>query len=324
MDIAGRLDLGAEAVEPGTGLGDGELEGVVARLQLDILLDQQVAVREEAHLGRAAARALHGDEDIDRFALAGARRGPHLADQRLVARVGGEAARGDLDPRGGGGVGGGDEVALRLLAVGDQHQAAGIALREEREAEADRAREVAVAGLGFREERAEIGVLADRALDQRIVAEDDDPGAVALRHPAEGGADEVARGGRGARPDAVGGIDQEDRRQAVRLPHDRGPGQGEDRGGDEQQAHGRRRDPPPAHGALDPLEGDHRQDGQRQQAEQEERIIEAQTHAGLFFRLDRRGSQARARAARLPRPPPRPRPRQRSRPSVPSDRAPPR
>ena len=127
-------------------------------------------------------------------------------------------------------------VSGRVVAIADEHDAFLRLVGEERGCQAQRATDVGRALDGHRGRCGHLLELVRQPLHERIAAEGDDAGQVAVRLDFDRLAHEVDRRGSAGGADGVGEVDDEDGGQLVDRPDPLQAGQGEDDEGEQEDA----------------------------------------------------------------------------------------
>ncbi len=156
------------------------------------------------------------DVDVDRLPHLDVRRNHDLLDQDLPVVLVVDRHDVDLYAQRLGGLGLLEQVASVLVAVGDHHDPPGGILGESRQGQLDRRAQVGVLRIDRALDAQQIELAGGRGyLDPRLLAEHDDPGQILsaailgrFTHVAECRLLQIAG-------HAVGGVEQEHRRQAI-------------------------------------------------------------------------------------------------------------
>ena len=263
------------------GLGRLDVEGDRRRAggELDRLRRDQRPVGEQADGGRLGDGRADLDDDRHRFAEARGRRRGQALDEHLVDVA--EADPAGLDPdalrRGERGLG--LAAAGGVVAVREQDDPLLGVVREERGGEAERGADVGGGLDRGRGEAVDLGQVGRQPLDERLLAERDDAGDVAVGPFLERLAQERERVLAPGVADRIRHVDDEDGREPVDRQDQLEPGQREDERRKQQRPNDERDAPPPrAHPApCAEMEPD-RQQQRRDEQEQRERRVERDAH----------------------------------------------
>ena len=298
--VACGLDHRAEGVEAGLGRLDVEGDAGQPGDELDRLGSREGAVGEEPDgRGLGDGRA-YLDEDRDRFTEARRRRRGHPLDEDLVDVAEPDPARLDLDPACGCERGLGLAIAGRVVAVGEEDDPLLGVVREEGRRETQGAADVGRGLEGCRGDPVDPGQRRREPLDERALAEGDDPGDIVLGSLLEGLAQERQRVLATRVADRIGQVDDEDRREPVDREDELEARQREDERG-EQQGPDDERDAAPARPHPTPrpqVEPDGEQK-RRDEQEQRERRIEREAHQAFPSATFRPNRSARLRRSRM-------------------------
>ncbi len=260
-----------------------------------------VAVGEQADRRRLGDRRADLDDDRHRLAEARGRGRRQALDEDLVDVA--EADPPGLDPDAARGRQGrlGLAVAGGVVAIGQEDDPLLRVVGEERRGEAQGGADVGRRADRGRREPVDLGQLARQPLDQRALAERDDPRHVAIGAFRERLAQEGERVLAARVADRIGEVDDEDRRQPVDRQDQLETGEGEDER--RQQERPDDEGGPPSARAHPPsrpdMEPDRQQQG-RDQQEQRERRVERDAHQALpsgAFRLNRAPRSRRRRVS---------------------------
>ena len=219
------------------------------------------------------------DDDRHRFAEARRRRRRQPLDQDLVDVAETDPAGLDPDALRRGERGLGLAAAGRVVAVREQDDPLLGVVGEERGREAERGADVGRRLDRRGGEAVDLGQVGRQALDERLLAERDDPGHVAVGPFLERLAQERERVLAPGVADRIGQVDDEDGREPVDRQDELETGQREDERREEQRPNDERDAPTPrAHPPPRPeMEPDRQQQG-RDEQEQRERRVERDAH----------------------------------------------
>ena len=228
--VAGGLDDGPERVEAGLGGLDVEGDPRDARLELDRLRGDQRPVGEQPDGRRLGDRGADLGDRLDRFAEPRDRRRREPLDEHLVDVAEADRLRLDADAAARRERRLGRPAAGRVVAVAEEDDPLLRVVGEEGGGEAQRGADVGGALDRRRGDAVDVLELGREPLDERVLAERDDPGDVALRLLLERLAQERERLAASRVADRVRQVDDEDRREPVDRQHQLEPGDREDEG----------------------------------------------------------------------------------------------
>ncbi len=241
--VASRFDDDPEGMEPGLGRRHLEGHGRGAGLEVDRLRLDQRTVREEPHRRRLGDRRPNRGDGLDRLAEVGRRRGREPLDQHLVDRSGPDPARLDHDTLRRGERRLGLPAAGRVVAVGEQHDPLLRPVWEEGRGQSQGGADVGRRLDRDRRDPVELVHVRRQPLDERLLAERDNPGDVTVRLVGETLAQERDRVLAAGIPDGIRQVDDEDRGQPVDRQDHLEPGECQDQDREQCRPH-QERDPP--------------------------------------------------------------------------------
>ena len=222
------LDDDAEAQEARVRGLDPERDRRRTRVEVEMLLADLDAVREQPHRRRLGGRRADVGADLDLVAKTRRRRGGDPLDEDLLGRAQANRLRLDLDPARRRERRLGLTLAGRVVAVGEQHDPLLGVVREQRRRQSQRAADVGRGRHRRRGDPVDLAELGRQPLDERALAERHDPRDVVLGHGLQAVPDERQGVLASRLADAVRQVDHEDRREPVDRQDEPEPGQRED------------------------------------------------------------------------------------------------
>ncbi len=280
--VAPGLDDHPERVEARLRGLDVEDDASDPGLQVQALGVGDLAVHEQADRRRLRDRRADLGDRLDRVPEVRRRRRDQPLDEHLVRGAQPDQARLDPDVACRGQRGLGLPAAGRVVAVGQQDDALLGVVGEQRAGQPQRGADIGRRTNRGGGESIDLAEVRWQALDQRLLAERDDPGHVPVRDDVEGLAQERQRVLAAVVPDRVREVDHEHRREPVDRQDDPETGEREDER-DQQHRPDDEGDPPPSRpepAASAEVQRD-REGQRRDQQEQRERRLEAEAHQAV-------------------------------------------
>ena len=218
--VESSLDDDAEPQEAGLLGLDPERDVGRPRFELDLLDPDLDAVREQAHRRRLVCRRADLRRDLDLLAEARRRWRRDPLDEDLLGRPEADRLGLDLDPARRGECRLRLALAGRVVAVREQDDPLLGVVREQRRGQPEGRADVRGGGDRRRCDAVDVAQLCRQPLDERSLAERDDPCDVALGHDLEAVADERKGVLAAGLADAVRQVDDEHRREPIDGQHE--------------------------------------------------------------------------------------------------------